>query len=194
MKKILKFLKIKLMYNSSVLEDILIGLAIILAGYFYYYENKKIVYNIENTQSVNYAIKIAIGIIIILVWVFLSFQNGIKRKNSFLVSTLCVWIIPQIIKYCIDTFDNGVYSFSLQKSFLTLMKYFSGINYLSLKTFGDMIFDYTNISYIITLNIIIVLFVIMFSIGSVLSKYFDNADEIDEKYSKPADDSSQVRI
>ena len=173
MNKLLKFLKMRLMYNSSALEDILIGFAIVLTGYFYYYENKKIVYNIENTQSVNYAIKITIGIVIIIVWLFLSFQNGIKRKNSFLICTLCFWIIPQIIKYCIDTFDNGVYSSSLQRSFLALLKYLSGINYLSLKTFGDMIFGYTSVPYIITLNVISMLFVIMFSIGSLSAKYFD---------------------
>ena len=174
MNKFLKFLKKRLMYNSSVIEDILIGFAVVLAGYFYYYENKKIIYNIENTQNVNYAIKIAIGIVVIIVWLLLSFQNGIKRKNSFLICASCFWIIPQIIKYCIDTFDNGVYSSSLQKSFLTLLKYLSGINYLSLKTFGDMIFRYTSIPYIITLNIISILFVIMFSIGFLSAKHFDD--------------------
>ena len=165
-----KILENKLMYNSSVFEDILIGAAMTLAGYFYYYENKKIIYNIENTEYVNYAIKISLGIIVIVLWMFLSFQNGLKKRHSFMACTLCFWIIPQIIKYCIDTFDIGIYSSSLQRSFIALFKYLSGINYLSLKTFGDMIFDYINLPYIITLNVLIILFLIMFIIGSTVGK------------------------
>ena len=172
MKKLIELIKTKLIFKSSVLEDMLIGIAAILAGYFYYYENKKIISNIENPENVNHMIKITLGIIIIVTWLYLSFQNGVKKRRSFLTCTLVLWIIPQIVKYFVDTYDNGVYSSSLQRSFVMLTKYLSGINYLSLKSIGDMIYSSIGIPYYITLNVIVILFEITFILGVFNSGYF----------------------
>ena len=171
-------IKLKLTYKSSVLEDILVGMAIILAGYFYYYENRRIIYNIENPENINHAIKITIGVIIVVTWLFLSFQNGVKKRRSFLICTLCLWILPQIAKYYIDTFVTmSSYELSLQRSFALLAQYLSGINYLSLKTLGDSIYNNTGIPYYITLNVIILLFEVMFVAGYLTGKRFNNTED-----------------
>ena len=182
MKKIQNYIKTKILYKSSVLHDILIGFVMVLTGYFYYYENKQIVYNIENTVSVNHIIKIAMGILIIAIWLYLSFQNGVKKRNSYLICALCFWIIPQIIKYFIDISGNTVYTSPIQKSFLVLLKYLSAINYLSLKPFGDMVNKYIGFSYVITLNTIILLFVITFAVGSLTGDYFRKKEDENKLY------------
>jgi hypothetical protein len=185
MNKIMELISKKLRYKSSVPTDILVGFSAILAGYFYYYENKTIVHNVENTSNINYAIKIILGVIIIIVWLALSFQNGVKKRRSFLTCTLVLWIIPQIVKYLVDTFDTGIYSSPLQRSFVLLTKYLSGINYLSLKTLGDTIFENLGIPYYVSLNIIVILFEITFVAGFLASNYFRN----NEKSSKTMEDN-----
>ena len=172
MDKLKNLIKTKIISISSVPEDMLIGFMAILAGYFYYYENRQIISNIENPQSVNHAVKITAGVIIIIIWLYLSFQNGVKKRRSFLISTLLFWIIPQIVKYCVDTFDKGEYSGPLQRSFALFTKYLSGINYLSLKTLGDAIYNNIGIPYYFTLNLIIILFEVIFFIGFLVNGYF----------------------
>jgi len=174
MEKFKEFIIKKLMHKSSVAEDLLVGIVVILAGYFYYYENKQIISNIQNPEKINYIIKIIVGVIIIITWLYLSFQNGIKKRRSFLISTLILWLIPQIIKYCVDIFDKGEYSSTLQRSFAIFAKYLSGINYLSLKTIGDAIYNGVGVPYYFTLNFIIILFEIMFIIGFSNAGYFKN--------------------
>ena len=163
----MNFIKSKLVYKSSVFEDLMIGIAAILAGYFYYYENRRIVVNIENPERVNYAIKIATGIIIVVVWLYLSFRNGAKKRGSFLIGAIVVWVLPQIVKYFVDHFDTGVYSSPLRRSFALFARYISGTNYLSLLTLGNAVSANSGIPYYITLNLIIILFEITFVIGFV---------------------------
>ena len=174
-----KFIKNKLLYKSSVFTDILIGFAILLAGYFYYYENRRIVSNIENSQNVNYAIKITLAVIIIVVWMMLSFQNGVKKRNSFFICTISLWILPQIIKMFVERIDINVYSGTLQGSLLLFTKYLTNINYLSLKTFGDMIYINIGIPYVFTLNFTIILFELMFFAGFIIGNRFDITENIE---------------
>ena len=176
MDKLTNFIKTKIIYKSSVPEDMLIGFAIVLAGYFYYYENKIIISNINNPQKINYAIKITMGVIIIITWLYLSFQNGVKKRRSFVVCTLAFWLVPQIFKYCVDTFDKGEYSGLLHRSFALFAKYLSGVNYLGLKTLGDAINKSTGIPYYFTLNSIIILFEVMFIIGFLVSGRFNDSE------------------
>ena len=163
--KMENFIKNKLFYKSTVLADILVGVTIILAGYFYYYENKKIISGIANPWSINYAVKMTVDILIIIIWLGLCFQNGVKKRRSFVIWTLCIWLIPQIASYLVDRFNPGVYSTILQGSLISFTRYLANINYLSLKTFGDMIADRTGISYYVTLNVLVLLFEVMFLLG-----------------------------
>ena len=175
-------LKLKLTYKSSLLEDVFIGIAALLTGYFYYYENKKIIYNVENTESINHAIKITLGVIIIITWLLLSFQNGIKNRQSFVICTLCIWVIPQIVKYLVDTYAVITNEPSMQRSFALLAQYLSGINYLSLKTLGDALYDSIGIPYYLMMNIIIILFEVMFIAGFATgNKFFGTDTEIAPK-------------
>ncbi|MCL2775541.1 MAG: hypothetical protein FWD71_19685 [Oscillospiraceae bacterium] len=168
-----EFIKKRLLYKSTVFADVLVGAAIILAGYFYYYENKKIVSNIANPWSINSAIKITVAVIIIVIWMWLCFQNGVKKRRSFVIWTLCIWVVPQIVRYMVDALDTGVYSSVLQGSFVSLTRYLANINYLSLKTLGDTISDGTGISYYITLNVLVLLFEIMFLLGLLAADRFN---------------------
>lgn len=171
------FLYKKLLYKSSLLSDIVISLLIILTGYFYYYENRKIIYNIENYLVINYIIKICLAITIILVWFILCIQNGAKKRYSFLIYTLCIWVIPQISKYFIDKIDFSIYTETFTVSFLLFIKYISNINYLSLKLFGDLITNKFDISYPVTLNCLIICFIIVFVIGIILHRYCNNTGD-----------------
>ena len=168
----MKFIKKRILYKSSVLEDIVVGIAILLAGYFYYYENKTLIANIANPGNINYAIKIGLGAIIIITWLILSFQNGVKKRQSFLIASMCLWIIPQVVKYILDMVDVGIYSTALQRSFTIFFKYLANINYLSLRTFGDMVYDSTGIPYYITLNVAVLLFEGAFVAGFLCADYF----------------------
>ena len=176
-----KWLKSKLMYKSSVFADIVIGISIILAGYFYYYENKKIIYSIANPERINNAVKIIVCVIIIVIWLGLCFQNGVKKRRSFLAWTLCLWIVPQIVKYIVDTFAPSVYSTPIQQSFVVFTKYLANINYLSLKTVGDIIENGTGFPYYITLNIMIMLFEVIFLLGLFAADRITGTDSTTEK-------------
>ena len=174
----MNFIYKKLMYKSSAVSDMVIALCVILTGYLYYYENKKIIYNIDNPQTVNYVIKLIICGVIIVVWFALSMQNGAKKRYSFLGFTLGVWIIPQFIKYAVESVDLTAYTGTAKASILLFIKYVSNINYLSLKTLGDLIADYSNIPYVITLNCLIICFVIMFLTGVIINRRYSGSGEL----------------
>ena len=167
----MNFIYKKLTYKSSAVSDMIIAFCIIIVGYLYYYENKKIIYNIDNPQMVNYIIKLVICALIIIVWSVLCMQNGAKKRYSFLIYTLGIWIIPQFIKYTVESVDAAAYTTGAKGSILLFIKYVSNINYLSLKTLGDLIAESSNIPYIVTLNCLIVCFVIMFLIGVIMNRY-----------------------
>lgn len=172
----MKLIQKKEIYKSPVIEDLLIGIAIILVGYFYYYENKKIIHNIENPDNINYIIKIIAGIFIIAVWMIFSYQNGVKKRSSFLLCTIVMWILPQILRYLLaETSVSIIYGTSVKGSFIILIKYLSSINYLSLKTLGDLVLTRLDIPYIITMNIIVLLFILMFIAGFLRGTYFHHA-------------------
>lgn len=172
----MKSIQKKEIYKSPVIEDLLIGIAVLLVGYFYYYENKKIIHNIENPENVNYIIKIVAGIFIIAVWMMLSYQNGVKKRPSFLLCTMIMWILPQILRYLLAaTSVSVIYGTNVKGSFIILIKYLSSINYLSLKTLGDLVLTRFNIPYIITMNIIVLLFILMFVAGFLRETYFHHA-------------------
>ena len=189
----MNFIYKKLMNKSSLSADMIIAICIILTGYFYYYENRRIVFNIENYQIVNYIIKIAISIVIIIVWCTLCMQNGAKKRYWFLVFTLLVWILPQISKYFVEMIDLKEYTEVTHISILLFARYISNINYLSLKTFGDMFAGYTGIPYIVTLNCLIIFWVIMFVIGNIINKYCsDFGDRSNGKYNETSKNSAST--
>lgn len=180
------------MKKSSLLSDMMTGLCIILTGYFYYYSNNKIVHNIEDPAMVNYAIKLAIGAIIVIVWFVLCIQNGTKKRYSFLIFTLLIWIIPQISKHFVEKIDLSAITNTTQMSSILFVKYVSNINYLSLKIFGDLIYDNFNIPYLVTLNCLIICFVIMFVIGIIIDEYYNTGDRSNEKHTKTSEDTPAV--
>ena len=171
--KIYKFLFRK----TSLISDIIICTAAVIAGYCYYYENRIIIHTIENPEKVNAALKIIICAVIIIVWCVICFQNGVKQRYSFLIFTLCIWVIPQIIKYRIDSLDKESYKNDMVMRSITALKYAAGIFYLSLKALGDQIYIYIKIPYVITLNLIIMTFAAMFALGNLIFKYFDKNGE-----------------
>lgn len=190
----MKLIHKKQIYKSSILEDLLIGIAVLLVGYFYYYENKKIVYNIENPENINYIIKIIAGVFIIAVWMMLSYQNGMKKRPSFLLCTLFIWIIPQVLRYLlVEISDSSIYTISIKNSFILLTKYLSSINYLSLKTLGDLVLIRFDIPYVITLNMIILIFIFMFIVGFLRRTYFYHiGDGENEKHDKTTQNTSSA--
>ncbi|MCL2774482.1 MAG: hypothetical protein FWD71_14225, partial [Oscillospiraceae bacterium] len=56
---------------------------------------------------------------------------------------------------------------------VSLTRYLANINYLSLKTLGDAISNGTGISYYITLNVLVLLFEIMFLLGLFAADRFN---------------------
>jgi hypothetical protein len=189
----MNFIYEKLIKKSSLTADIAIAICVILTGYFYYYENRKIVYNIEDPAMVNHIIKIVIGVLIIVVWFVLCLQNGAKKRYWFLIFTLLLWIIPQISKYFVDMVDFTTYTNTTTISILVFIKYISNINYLSLKVLGDVAEGYTGIPYIVILNCLIICFVIMFIIGNIIEKYYNSSgDRSNGKCNETPENSSSI--
>ena len=178
--------------NTKLAGDITIGICVILTGYFYYYENTIRIFITEEPANINYYFRIIIGIFIIITWLLLSLENGIKRRQSFLTSALCIWIIPQIIYQLIETFAPQTYSNEIIMRIILLLRHISSIINLSLSVLGDIIYTYTSIPYTVTLNCVIMCYIIMFVAGLIINKYNNIGELKDDKFNKTLESNSSI--
>ncbi len=100
--KIIDFIKPK---KFSRFSEILVCAAIVYASYAFFYEDSILFYGINNPENINLFIKYIYCFVLIAVWITVSINQGYHGRISFVIFTVCFWIVPTFIFYILSLYD-----------------------------------------------------------------------------------------